>query len=280
MVNDYFSQAVIDVLLANMSWKVFEDFESTMMSVDPGISIKNVRETAIENCAKQVVQDESEDLIHGWTMMTPAQANSLRTLPFEEAVVLLTDTALYCCRFDWTTEKLRSFEKADLRSISKIRYGTYVTSTFTERQTNEELNTGLVVLYQPGKESIIRTNTRSLQNYVAPRSSQPENRVDGGIGILSWLAPSSSPSSRTMALKVIPGMESEGSERNKQETPMAVAENIASEIRRAIAGPSIEKEQGKDNLVEHDSIISLAEAKKRTGYLEQLGHSIKKLVWT
>ncbi|KAK5247774.1 hypothetical protein LTR40_011831, partial [Exophiala xenobiotica] len=53
MVNDYFSQAVIDVLLGNVSWKVFEDFENNMMSADPGINIEQIREAAIENCRKQ-----------------------------------------------------------------------------------------------------------------------------------------------------------------------------------------------------------------------------------
>lgn len=286
MVNDYFSQAVIDVLLGNLSWKVFEDFESSMMSADPGISIEKIREGAIENCVKQVIQDDSEDLIHGWTMLTPAHENTLRTLPFEEAVVLLTDAALYCCKFDWTTEKLASFEKADLRSISKIRYGTYVTSTLSEREMKEELNAGVVIVYKPGKESMIRTNTRSLQNYVAPSVEGGENRVDGGTGILSWLSPNSPPSSRTLALKVIAASTSERdeTESSRSETPVSLAENIADEIRRAIVGPSPREpseslEKNDDGLVENNAIISLAEAKKRTGYFEQLGHSIRRLVW-
>ncbi|EXJ93793.1 hypothetical protein A1O1_02186 [Capronia coronata CBS 617.96] len=278
MVNDYFSQAVIDVLLGNMSWKIFEDFESTMMNVDPGISIDQVRETAIENCAKQVIQDTDEDLIHGWTMLTPAHDNTLRTLPFEEAVVLLTDAAIYCCRFDWTTEKLASFEKIDIRSVSKIKYGTYITSTFSERQTNEELNAGVVIIYQPGKGNTIRTNTRSLQNYVAPN-----HEVDGGTGILSWLSPSSPASSKTLALKVIPAStHSDAPHQHRSQTPLAVAENIAEEIRRAILGGSAaaDREAKTEELVEKQDIISLEEAKKRTGYFEQLGYTIKKMVWS
>lgn len=279
MVNDYFSQAVIDVLLGNLSWTIFEDFESTMMSADPGISIDQIRETAIENCTKQVIQDDNEDLIHGWTMSTPAHENTLRTTPFEEAVVLLTDAALYCCKFDWTTEKLASFEKVDLRAISKIRYGTYITSTFSERQMSEELNAGIVVIYQPGKESIIRRNTRSLQNYASPKTD--DDRIDGGTGILSWLSPTAPASSRTMAMKVIPAtinLDVPGEPRS--EPPLAIAEHIADEIRRAITSHTDADEHSGTDLVEHEAIISLAEAKKRTGYFEQLGYSIKKMVWT
>ncbi|KIW94269.1 uncharacterized protein Z519_05585 [Cladophialophora bantiana CBS 173.52] len=282
MVNDYFSQAVIDFLLGNVSWRVFEDFESSMMSKDPGISIDQARQAAIESCAKQVIQEQDEDLIHGWTMLAPAHENTLRTMPFEEAVVLLTDAALYCCRFDWTTEKLASFEKVDLRSISKIRYGTYITSTFSERQMKEELNAGLVVIYQPGKGSTIRTNTRSLQNYVAPKTDESENRIDGGTGILSWLSPASAAPSRKLAMKVIPAAttDSDGVAGHEEQAPLAVAENIADEIRRALTGSTEHGELQGTDLVEQSAIISLEEAKKRVGYLEQLGHSIKKMVWT
>lgn len=282
MVNDYFSQAVIDVLLGNVSWRVFEDFESTMMGADPGISVASVREAAIDNCAKIVIQSPDEDLIHGWALLSPAQENTLRTLPFEETVVLLTDVAMYCCKFDWNTEKVASYEKIDLKSVSKIRYGTYITSTFTERQMNEELNQGLVILFTPGKGDMIRVNTRSLQNHVAPETDGA-NTVDGGTGLLSWFSPKGSTrTTRTMALKVIPkdsGLEmDDNAPRSKYETAHIMAENISEEIRRAIEGPA--KAESSSSLVEEGDIISVAEAKRRTGYLEQLGHSLKRMVWT
>lgn len=284
MVNDYFSQAVIDVMLGNLSWTAFEDFESTLMSQDPGISINRVRESAIETCRRLVIQDESEDLIHGWTMLAPAIENTLRTLPFQEAVVLLTDAAIYCCKFDWTTEKVASFEKVDLRSVTKVRYGAYITSTFTDRQRDEAMNVGLVIVYTPGKGSMIRTNTRSLQNSVEPAGSDrgQNDRIDGGTGVLSWLAPNKqSSSARALAVKVIPLT----SDRKKSVTSstqgvtsaMETAEGITDEIKRAIAGESKE-EQAKVE-VERGDVISLAEAKKRTGYLEQIGYSLKRLVW-
>ncbi|ETI20674.1 hypothetical protein G647_07016 [Cladophialophora carrionii CBS 160.54] len=282
MVNDYFSQAVIDFLLGHTSWRVFEDFESSMMAKDPGISIDQARQAAIDNCAKQVIQGNDEDLIHGWTMLTPAHENTLRTLPFEEAVVLLTDAALYCCKFDWTTEKLASFEKVDLRSVSRIQYGTYITSTFSERQMREELNAGLVVTYHPGKGSTIRTMTRSLQNYVPPRSDGSESRIDGGTGILSWLSPASAPTTRKLAMKIIPAAttDADQSPGNHPKAAIVVAEDVADNIKRAITGSTEQDGQQATDLVEQADIISLEEAKRRTGYFEQLGHSIKKMVWT
>ena len=281
MVNDYLSQAVIDVLLGNLSWKALEDFETRMMSADPGVSVEKVRESAIETCWRQVIQDETEDMIHGWTMLVPAHANTLRSLPFSEAVVLLTDAAIYCCKFDWTTEKVASFEKIDLRTVSKIRYGTYVTSTLSEVQQDERLNAGLVVIYRPGKDNVVRTNTRSLQNYVEVSESGQENRIDGGTGVLSWLAPRAPITSQVLALKVIAQTSDRGSIiSTKSNTPLGIAQNISEEIVRAMGGARNEASSGAKDLVEEGDIISLLEAKKRTGYLEQLGHSIKKLVWS
>jgi SacI homology domain/Inositol phosphatase len=281
MFNDFFHQAIIDVLLGNVSSKVFEDFETTMRSADPGISIEKVRETAIEMCSKIVIQDPEEDIVHGWILLTPAQPNTLRTLPLEEAVVLLTDAALYCCKFDWNTEKIVSFQKVDLRAIQKIQYGTYITSILTDRQLDEKLNVGLVVFYNIGQGSMIRVNTRSLQNSVPTKGPY---EIDGSAGILSWFGTRAvSSSSSTMAFKVIPRISE--TEDRLEEQPIALAKHISEEIRRmALAGAAGKGSQSEDmqseDIVEKGDIISLEEAKKRTGYLEQASFMIKKLVWT
>lgn len=276
IVNDYFSQTVIDVLLGNVTSRVFDDFVATMMSADPGISIDKVREDAIDTCSTIVIQHPEEDLIHGWAMLAPAQTNTLRTLPFEEAILLLTDHAIYGCKFDWNTEKVASFERIDLRSITNIRYGTYITSTLTEGQMDEDLNVGLVISYVPGKENIKRVNTRSLQVSVDVRTKD-ESEDSRGPALLSWLRSRNPDTSQCMAMKII----ADRSLANKVETcPVATAENICNEIQRAITdGISRGGDHGK-GLVEKADIISRAEARSRTGYLEQLGHSIKKLVWT
>lgn len=283
MVNDYFSQTVLDVLLGNVSWKVFEDFESTMMSADPGISVGSAREAAIDTCSKIVIQDpDKEDIVHAWTMLVPNQENTLRTLPLEEAVVLLTDAAIYCCKMDWSTEKIARYEKVDLRSIRSIKTGVYITSTFTNRQMEEELNQGLVIYYVPGKGDLIRVNTRSLANYHVPDPNERQ-AVDGGTGLLSWVASSVNKQpavqERMMALKVVPPNDNDTSQPSRTDGPKQVAESVADDIRRAITGSTDHGEQRGHDLLEKADIISISEAKKRTGYLEQVGHSIRKLVW-
>ena len=276
MFNDYFSQAVIDVLLGNVTAKVFEDFEANMMSSDPGISIEKLREQAIETCRKIVIQDLDEDLIHAWPVLTPAHPNTLRTLPFEESVLLLTDAALYGCKFDWTTDKVVAFEKIDLRAITSLHYGTYITSTFTEQQTDEAANVGIAVLYTPGKDSIMRVNTRSLQSSLDENTAGQKAGKDApSSGISSWLGSRAPASSQTMALKLISNDSGQQATAGKvNSSPLHSAQLICEGIQRAISSDKDLK------MVEKMDIISLEEARKRVGYLEHLSHSIKKLVWT
>ena len=164
IVNDYFSQAAIDFLLGNVTSQVFDEFEADMMSRDPAVSMRKVRQNAIDASSKIVIADTSEDLIGGWTLLCPQESSSLRTFPFEEAVLLLTDAALYAVRFDWNMEKVSAFERVDLRSVLGIQYGTYITSTLAATQMDEKRNVGFVVRYRPGKEDVVRVNTRSLNN--------------------------------------------------------------------------------------------------------------------
>ena len=277
IVNDYFSQAVIDVLLGNVTARVFDEFEATMKSEDLGVSIYKMIKRAIDTCSKIVVQHPEEDFINGWALSAPAQTNTLRTLPFQEAILLLTDHAIYGCKFDWNMEKVASFERIDLRSVTKIHYGTYITSTLTEGQMNEDMNVGLVISYTPGKESIKRVNTRSLQ---VSADAEADQNSEGSreSGVLSWLQSRNLETSHCMAMKVIPH-QSLADEKVKP-TPLSTAERICNEIQRAITDGIDHSAKGEVDLVEKADIISLAEARSRTGYLEHIGHSIKKLVWT
>lgn len=109
LVSDFFSQAAIDYLLGNVTSSVFEDFEADMRSADPAISMHRVRANAIETSSKIVIVDQREDVIGGWSMLSPQAQNTVRTFPFEEVILLLTDAALYSVHFDWNTEKGKCF---------------------------------------------------------------------------------------------------------------------------------------------------------------------------
>lgn len=291
IVNDFFSQACIDYLLGNVSTGVFKEFEIELQSADPGISVQKLRQNAIDTSCQIVIGDQREELLGGWTILTPHQPNTLRTLPFEECVLLLTDAAVYNCRFDWNTDKVLSFERIDLRSIIRINYGTYITSVLTDTQKDEHHNVGLVIVYRDADENALRVNTRSLRSLFKQDAQDADSKNEWDI--YSWLSGEKKTTTRFMAFKALPVSSSvTGQNRNN----VAISEidsvrSICEEIQRAMrAAISIststetqeenKEEQGeKKSIIEEQDIISLEEAKKRTGLLEHLVYDIKKLVW-
>ncbi|EEH50568.2 uncharacterized protein PADG_06647 [Paracoccidioides brasiliensis Pb18] len=318
IVNDYFSQSCIDYLLGIVTTRVFDEFEMNLMSTDPGISIEKVRQHAIDTSCQIVISDDSEELVGGWTVSSPNQPNTLRSLPFEQSVILLTNAAVYCCRFDWDTDKVTSFERIDLRSITSINYGTYITSTLTDVQMDPKHNVGVVITYKSGAESILRVNTRSLQSLIQQRSQQsssaelsadktliststaamaaaparsPTSTPGPDWDISSLFKPGSKhPSSRFMAFKILPqtNLTTRNAVGNVQlevrDSARAICEEIEHAALRSAFEPGRDASGGPGDIdtrsmVEEVEIISLADAKKRTGYLEHLVFDIKKFVW-
>jgi hypothetical protein len=288
----------------------------------------NMREQAIELSQKRVIADESEEFIGGWTFLTPHVPDTVRAAALEEAVLLLTDRALYLCRFDWNLDKVSSFERVDLAHIRKIKFGTYITSTMSAAQVDDMRNVGLVIEYKPGNTDITRVNTRSISSMAstpkphnpdgtaAPaedtniqqqqqQSSQPGTAASALTNIAGFLTrkPQVIPP-RKIALKALYSQTSiadpaavatTAATKSAQHHPGATTRLteiqqvvvIAAEIERlALASrkPRFATEKNKKSnetagLIEKGDIISLAEAKRNTGLLEQLGHSIKKFVW-
>ncbi|KAK0728398.1 SacI homology domain-containing protein [Lasiosphaeria miniovina] len=302
MFNDFFVQTTIDFLLGNVTSFVFEEFEANMMTKDPAMSMQKMREQAIELCQKRVVADESEELVGGWTLLTPQVPDTVRAASLEEAVLLLTDVALYLCRFDWNLDKVSSFERVSLAHIQKIKFGTYITSTISPAHVDEMRNVGLVIEYKPGSTDITRVNTRSLSSNPgkAPGSdvnAEVANRPNTSSGPAGAIAgflsrrPQATPP-RKIALKALYSQTSvadptatklpnePGAITRLTEIQQVVV--IAAEIERLalLSQPRLAGKKPEDaGLIEKGDIISLAEAKRNTGLLEQLGHSIKKLVW-
>lgn len=281
IVNDYFSQAAIDFLLGNVTSLVFEDFESNMMSGDPAVSMQKMRQQAIEVSQRLVVADDQEEFIGGWAVLTPHETNSLKSMPFEESVLLLTDAALYACRFDWNMEKVSSFERVDLRHIVGIRYGTYVTSTLSPSQADEKRNVGFVVTYRAGENDITRVNTRSMSTAPSREESDLLQGTAVTAALTGLLGGKPVNSNRLLALKALPARSAvaEGQDLPRM-TEIDQVKHVCAEIERlATAGQVMEPETQGKSLVEQSDIITLAEARKSTGLFEQLGHSLKKLVW-
>jgi hypothetical protein len=269
---DYFLQTNIDYFLGNTGANVFEEFETDMMSQDYALDMRSVRQNAIDTCIKIVLEDPKEDFFAGWTLSCPRDSNTLRTVPLEECVLLLTDTALYFCRFDWETEKVGSFERVELLSLKSLWRGTYITSTLGEAHLDEEKNVGFALRYTQEGPSTVRRNTRSLSVNEGPSMRETEKGKKPREVLLAFKALSA----KTSAAKGV------GEEADMNEGELV--KHICDEIRKTwekAAKDDRGGELGSEILeVQEKDVLSAAEARKSTTYIESLGYSLKKLVWS
>ncbi len=303
IVKDYFSQAAIDYLLGNVTSQVFDEFEADMISGDPAMSMWKVRANAIDTSSNIVIPDQ-ENLLKGWTLLSPRHENTIRTFPFEEVVLLLTNAALYAVRFDWSTEKVLSFRRVHLQSITDILRGAYITSTLAAGQMAEDKNVGFVVKYCPDREEIARKNTRSLNNSSADENDEvkPEfvesdaseqsatpmkNNLEGVLSFFSGGKEAAASKIKFLAFKALPArliLANADSQTRDEMSEKELIKCICGEIEKAAVIGNGNKDDISSNetvssLIEKQDIISLDAAKRSTGLIEVWGHSLKKLVW-
>ncbi|TKA69071.1 hypothetical protein B0A55_08137 [Friedmanniomyces simplex] len=278
---DYFLQLNIDFFLGNIGPEGFEDFEADMMGQDYALDMRRVRRNAIETCLKIVLEDPGEDFVAGWTLACPKEANTLRSLPFEECVLLLTDGALYFCRFDWDAEKIGSFERVDLLDVREMWRGLYVTSTLGPTHTDEGRNVGFALRYATNGKAMVRRNTRSLGN---EKAAEDEN---AGKDELEKQEMPEKSENRLLAFKALPPKSSAskyqrggGEDTEGEKSEVETVKHICDEVRRMMVAAA-RKEKEADHLelekvpqVEERDVVSVAEARKGTGYMESLGYSL------
>ena len=272
---DYFSQATIDFLLGNVNELVFDEFEANLQSKDPAMSMATVRANAIEISSKIAISDEHEDLVRGWTFLSPNEPNRVRRLPSDECVLLLTVTALYRVRFDWNIDKVHSFDRIDLSNIRGLLKGTYITNSLSASQRDPERNIGFLVKYLPGASNIVRRNTRALSSVVDSGSrgdtdTHHEANQDQDQRNTSEL--------KVIAFKALPARDSSTSDQ-RHGTPLVSEKDtvdlVCEDIKRAVLGD----QQESTAFIEDQEIVSVEDAKKSTGLIEQWSHTLKKMVW-
>ncbi|KAH7389998.1 SacI homology domain-containing protein [Pyrenochaeta sp. MPI-SDFR-AT-0127] len=293
IVNDYFAQAVIDYLLGRATDTIFAEFEADMKSSDYFIDVRKVRQQAIERSAGIVIADHDEDLIHGWTLSVPTAVNQVKTATFEEAILLLTEKALYFCRLDWGTEKVREFERIKLENVQGIMRGVYVTSTLAQRHMDQEKNVGFIVRYRTGGGGeLVRRNTRVLDTgaFNDEQREQDAKKEQDQESVGRFLAFKALPPRSTIPSS---SRDAPTEPENEVEVVKSVCDEITHVVNKAKREDIVKwntpgadqdqksTEEGKDQelVVEEKDIISLSDAKKSTGYLEQFEYSLKKLVW-
>ena len=280
---DYFLQTCIEYYLGHAGPTIFEEFETDMMSKDYSLDLRRIRQSAIDSCVQIVLDDPTEDLLAGWTLSCPKESNTLRTLPFEECVVLLTGAAFYFCRFDWETEKVSEFERVALTDITEIWRGAYITNALGPTHLDESRNTGFGIRFKTTGTAIVRRNTRTFSNEgEATAEIEDENELD------KQKEPEKD-EMRLLAFKALPPQASASKDNTEGMAEMSEIDyvnHICKEVQSAMA-VALKSKQGdmpgpveEVAQVEEKDVISVADARKSTGYIESIGYSLKRLVWS
>ena len=145
---------------------------------------------------------------------------------------------------------------------------------------DEAKNFGFALRYKTNGKAIVRTNTRSMNN---KNTAEDENE---GKGEIEKLKAPEKDESRLLAFKALPPQASTARhELQQQEISMSEQESveqICNEIQKAtVKARKIDHlELDKAPKVEERDVVSLADARKATGYMETLGYSLKRLVWS
>ena len=166
-MTDFFRQTVIDYVQGSLALSGLERYNDQLAAQDPSESFRlaKVRVNAVETCANMVTE-EDEKKLGGWTLFSPVEANKIHASKFEEKVVILvrielacfrsrpsltrylrfqTSKAIYSCGYDFTSEKVSEFSKILLGDIASIKKGLYVISP--NDAYHPEDNWGMVITY-------------------------------------------------------------------------------------------------------------------------------------
>jgi len=189
---------------------------------------------------------------------------------------------VYAVHFDWNTEKVRGFERIELDCLTSVQWGAYITETMAPAHMDVKKNVGLVLNFEVpvDGEAVERTMTRAMAN-VRDVDEAGGDKFTEGDG--TQQAPHAETEKRpgVLAFKVLAPRTSVSKGETITQTEQELVRSIVEEIVMASAQNNNTSESAKAAplAVEQRDIISVEEAKKTTGYLEQIGYSLKKMVW-
>ncbi|KAI8978936.1 SacI homology domain-containing protein [Pilobolus umbonatus] len=271
---DFWRQATVDFILGYHKTEIFRHVpRSSKMSAEPGIERRwaKIRSDAIDISSEIVISDD-ERILAGWTMLSPisnsARSTNRRPKRFEEKVVLLSDKALYICRYNYNLEKVVQFKRLSLETITSIQVGEYILSSLTPTSRSSNLNYGLIIHYMTNGE-LIRWNTGSIHNQSLEElnfggDSDSSDSNTEGVNYNTQ---------DTIILKAVRYNilgELDGEVETCKESVMQMVEKIAISCGHA---------PDDEHFIIHKPIISLEQAERRDGIFKKMGFKIKQAIW-
>ena len=137
---------------------------------------------------------------------------------------------------------------------------------------------GFLIRWDSSNEDVTRVNTRSLSSVVSLSEVHDGSQPGDGAPSLQRSSKGGRTQIQIIAFKALPSASSENWEKDgsARRSERQVITDICDSLLRAIRTAGLDEHCV---LVSEEKIVSLEEAQKSTGLIEQWGHSLKRLVW-
>ncbi|KAJ2886668.1 hypothetical protein IWW38_005210, partial [Coemansia aciculifera] len=168
---DYFSQAVLDFALGNQKasdvFRTIVDWRSR--EPDYALQLSRTREAAIE-ASIAIVFHDGESVLLACIVHSPMAFNSLKTRDTADAVLVLTEAAVYICSYDYQLEKVSQFQRIELVGVARVQHGAYITDTLAPHSLDTARNHGIVLYFST---AAAQSNPKQDKSILAQASTDP-----------------------------------------------------------------------------------------------------------
>ncbi|KAJ1904591.1 hypothetical protein LPJ81_002405 [Coemansia sp. IMI 209127] len=292
---DYFSQSVLDFIVGNHNveavYRTLVDLHSH--EPDHAIQLARARQAAIEASAAIVVSD-GEVVQVACIVQSPLSLNTVRMREAADAVLILTDSSVYICRYHYQMEKVTEFVRVDLDRLYAIQHGAYITDTRTPQSLDAEYNHGIALFFET---AVARFNSGSEQNVssignVPPSEPQAENcasdsgESDSKPDKKQCYIACKMVSKSQVIMQQLPGeVQDTGVSKASlvrldsfsKQPPEMLAEFICSAVLslKSTQDPALDRK----HFITNSSIVSEADARQNTNIIEKMSNKIHKAFW-
>ncbi|KAJ1662422.1 hypothetical protein EV178_005911 [Coemansia sp. RSA 1646] len=181
---DYFSQSVLDFIAGNHNAEAVYRTLIELRSNEPdhAIQLTRARGAAIESSVAIVVND-GEIIQIACIVQSPILLNTIRAREEDDAVLILTNSSVYICRYHYQMEKVTEFICVDLARLHAVQHGAYITDTRTPQSLDPAHNHGIVLFFEA---AVARFNSGSEQNVSSiGTSASPNPQLEDVSGDIS-----------------------------------------------------------------------------------------------
>ncbi|KAJ2612895.1 hypothetical protein H4S08_002485 [Coemansia sp. RSA 1365] len=305
---DYFSQSVLDFVMGgnNVSdvFRALVDLRSR--EPDHVLQMVQMRQAAVETSVAMAVND-GELVQLACIVHSPMAHNTTKLRDIADSVLVVTDVAVYICRYDYQLEKVSEFLRIELSVLAGVRCGAYITDTRTPQGLDPTRNHGLVLFFPANScdrisGSRLSTNRAGVIEQQAslpipetPQALAPDITTAGDGSVVNHFVACKMATEMQVVMQVVPatseakadgcaqllglsgqqGLARLGS--LERQSPDLIAECLSSTMLsfRNAAGVTA----GTNNFIIEAPIISAATAKQNTSFVDKVANKLHNALW-